>query len=1090
MMSISTITSSSAASSYYEVDDYYTEGNAEEHTKQSEWHGKGAVLQGLDGSVKPEDFSRILDGIAPDGTAIGRMVGGERQHRPGIDLTFTPPKSVAIMAQVAGDKRIIEAHKEAVKETLSMIEEFAAKTRVGENGVMKEQNTGNLTIATFNHTSTRAQDPGFHTHAVIANMTLGNDGKWRSLHNDAIWENSKARYGENYSMRLAEKLSELGYEIVARGKNAEYEIAGVSQDAIDYFSTRGRQIKELLEERGLSGPINREWAALHTREKKVAIDKQLEEAVWKERAAAKGYDFQHLIDSSMQREKQLSVDNKFTVAIEGVKDAVEHLSQRQSAFTVQEVVQSVRNLVIGKTSDEVIYQAVESLKQQEFILHPNQENGLLTTRDVVAIETDNLARVEFGKGVFKAITSERSANKIARKYSLNSGQSKSLVMAATSKDRVNSIQGWAGVGKTHYGRALNELLTNNNYRVVGLSPSAQAANELEKGSGIASTTLASYIFRHRDRLDDSKFNQLKQEAVKDILTGRAKRQYIVVDESSFVSSKDFNSLLRIAESFDARVLKIGDYKQLGAVDAGAPHKQVLDHGVTSEKMNDIIRQKNNPALRDAVYAAIDNKPDIAMQGLNVKENDACVDMYMRAKEDPEYRISFSAMRAKLAKQAAETYANLTPKERANTALIVQNNDIRVQVNELVREALVEKGEIARDSITVESLKNVGLTDAQMRYAHNYQNGHVVRFNSESSHFGIAANDYYRVKNNATMMAKERYVTLVSETDPSKEIIMHPRELATRGERGVEVFESSEREIAAGDKIRWTRNDKDRDIINTQSAIVLSVSPESGNAEMLLENGETRLMNMRELQNNHLDYSFANTAHAIQGATVQSAITVVESWHKLLTNMRSFYVGISRASNDVTLITDDAARTTSALINNVQREDIALTLFERDQQPLDFNVLHSIKDQLEQGVTVRDLYLDLVVAFDGDRYAAQKHLQELGLDGNKIERDLVIENIVNEMDSNIRSVSDYHNQQDSQALDRDMQDPFNGQQQALNESSDLGEQHSVQKNDEPDWFAFDEVHSDDADAKNYADDGLDEVEQETTLQERREIDLDM
>lgn len=1086
MMSIATLSSTGAASSYYEIDDYYTQENAQEHTQLSQWHGKGAELQGLSGPVKPEDFRNVLDGKTPDGGAIGRIVAGERQHRPGIDLTFTPPKSVAIMAQVFGDKRIIEAHKEAVKETLSMIEEHAAQTRVGQNGVMKAVNTNNLTIATFFHTSTRAQDCGFHTHSVIANMTMGDDGKWRSVHNDTIWENSKAKFGENYSMRLAEKLgNELGYEIVAKGKNAEYEIAGVPKELIDHFSTRGRQITELLKERGIAGPKNREWANRQTREKKVPMDKQLEEAAWKERAKSLGIDLSHLVTQSYDKLNKLTPENKVTTAIEGVKDAVEHLAQRTSAFTVQDIVQTSRNFVIGKSNDADIKKAIDHLKENEYILTPDPNSKLVTTRQIVATENDNLMRVDFGRNSFKAIASEKKAMKVASEFKLNSGQKNSLVMAATSKDRVNSVQGWAGVGKSYYGRALNSLISERGYEAIGLSPSAQAANELEKGSGIKSNTLASFIFQHRDLMDDATIQKNKWESISRILSGKEKRKYLVIDESSFVSSKDFNSVLRIAEAMDARVLKIGDYKQLGAVDAGAPHKQLLDHNVTQENLDEIIRQKDNPVLREAVYAAIQDKPDVAMEKITVSENTACQKMYEDAKSNPDAKINREAMRRELAKQAADQYANLSPMQRATTALIVQNNDMRTQVNSLVRSALKEQGELGKEAITVESLKNTGLTDSQLKYAHNYQVGHVVRFNTPSQLMEIQANDYFRVTDNATMLGDERFITLVSASNPEKEIVVHPKELASRGERGIEVYESTERELSAGDRIRWTRNDKPRDIVNTQTAIIVSVNPDDKTAELVLENGEARTMAMGELKNNHLDYNFANTAHSTQGATVSSVITVVESWHKLLTNMKSFYVGISRAKDDVTLITDSQPKTIEMLQNNVERDDIALTLYQPGQQPLDFDMLDDLKGQLESGVSVRDLYIDLVAAFQGDRFAAQTHLQELGIDGSKIERDLVVENALKEFNDD-RPSGDHHIETDKGETTGVDRHDF-GLDNENHERSEISDKNTKE---DIDWFTFDESSENDRAQEVGASDGLDEREHQKDIEQRRDIDMEL
>ncbi|STK05828.1 conjugal transfer nickase/helicase TraI [Escherichia coli] len=42
------------------------------------------------------------------------MQDGSNKHRPGYDLTFSAPKSVSMMAMLGGDKRLIDAHNQAV----------------------------------------------------------------------------------------------------------------------------------------------------------------------------------------------------------------------------------------------------------------------------------------------------------------------------------------------------------------------------------------------------------------------------------------------------------------------------------------------------------------------------------------------------------------------------------------------------------------------------------------------------------------------------------------------------------------------------------------------------------------------------------------------------------------------------------------------------------------------------------------------------------------------------------------------------------------------------------------------------------------
>ncbi len=80
--------------------------------------------------VPPARFEDVLQGKVP-GTAIhlGRMREGERQHRPGWDLTFSAPRSVSREALVLGDRRVIRMHDDAVTATLAWVDVELLETR-------------------------------------------------------------------------------------------------------------------------------------------------------------------------------------------------------------------------------------------------------------------------------------------------------------------------------------------------------------------------------------------------------------------------------------------------------------------------------------------------------------------------------------------------------------------------------------------------------------------------------------------------------------------------------------------------------------------------------------------------------------------------------------------------------------------------------------------------------------------------------------------------------------------------------------------------------------------------------------------------
>ncbi len=180
MMSIAQVRSAGSAGNYYtDKDNYYVLGSMGER-----WAGRGAEQLGLQGSVDKDVFTRLLEGRLPDGADLSRMQDGSNRHRPGYDLTFSAPKSVSMMAMLGGDKRLIDAHNQAVDFAVRQVEALAS-TRVMTDGQSETVLTGNLVMALFNHDTSRDQEPQLHTHAVVANVTQHN-GEWKTLSSDKV----------------------------------------------------------------------------------------------------------------------------------------------------------------------------------------------------------------------------------------------------------------------------------------------------------------------------------------------------------------------------------------------------------------------------------------------------------------------------------------------------------------------------------------------------------------------------------------------------------------------------------------------------------------------------------------------------------------------------------------------------------------------------------------------------------------------------------------------------------------------------------------------------------------------------------------
>jgi conjugative relaxase-like TrwC/TraI family protein len=98
MINLAAVGSASGAGEYYSQDNYYT---TSELTEASEWFGRGAEALGLQGAVEEQAFVDVLSGKLPDGSEIPAVHG---EHRPGVDMTFSAPKSVSLLALI-GQRR-------------------------------------------------------------------------------------------------------------------------------------------------------------------------------------------------------------------------------------------------------------------------------------------------------------------------------------------------------------------------------------------------------------------------------------------------------------------------------------------------------------------------------------------------------------------------------------------------------------------------------------------------------------------------------------------------------------------------------------------------------------------------------------------------------------------------------------------------------------------------------------------------------------------------------------------------------------------------------------------------------------------------
>ncbi|HAU5565803.1 TPA: conjugative relaxase [Serratia fonticola] len=274
MMTVAPVASAADAAGYYSSkDNYYFLDDM-----PTQWLGEGARELGLEGPVDLDTFTGILHGSLPNGVTLGKEVQGAHVHRPGHDFTFSAPKSISMLILAGGDKRLLDAHLQSVRETMAIMEQTVS-ARDTKEGVTRIATTGKMVAALFTHDTSRNLDPDVHTHVVMANVTEL-DGKWKALATDAIHGagfietvyRNQITFGKIYRNLMKGKTESLGYETeLTGGRHDLWEVKGFSREVIEEFSSRHR---EIVAGAGEDGSLkSRDVAALDTRQRKQDISR-------------------------------------------------------------------------------------------------------------------------------------------------------------------------------------------------------------------------------------------------------------------------------------------------------------------------------------------------------------------------------------------------------------------------------------------------------------------------------------------------------------------------------------------------------------------------------------------------------------------------------------------------------------------------------------------------------------------------------------------------------------------------------------------------------------------------------------------------
>jgi conjugative relaxase-like TrwC/TraI family protein len=507
----------------------------------------------LEGTVEADKFRAVLAGRHP-GTGEPLVArAGDPRRVTGFDLTLSAPKSVSV-AWALGDvdtaKVIAGAHDRAVADTVAVFETEVLRARRGHGGLTQVAADG-VAAAAFAHRSSRAGDPHLHTHVVVANVTVDADGHWSAPDGRRVYGWAKT-LGYLYQSSLRHELCQaLAVEWGPVRKGAA-DLTGVDPAVMAVFSQRRAQITAELERLGYDSPAAARVATLATRPaKEPAVTLDDLRARWAHQAATLELPDPVLVARapSDRPDTGMLVDELLSPA---------GLTQSRSSFDRRDVLQSLAAAHPHGAPITDLRADADRLVKHPLVVALAAETPVggprYSTAELLAVETRIIAsparRAGHHLGVVPVDTLGRA---LAERPSLSAEQRAMIARLTRSGAGIDVVVGRAGAGKTYALDAARAAWQAASHRVIGAALAARAAAELESGAGIPSTTI--------DRL-------LVDVERSGPNSGFAPGSVVIVDESGMVGSRKLARLLDAAERDRAKVVLVGDPRQLPEIDAG------------------------------------------------------------------------------------------------------------------------------------------------------------------------------------------------------------------------------------------------------------------------------------------------------------------------------------------------------------------------------------------------------------------------------------------------------------------------------------------------------------------------------------------
>jgi conjugative relaxase-like TrwC/TraI family protein len=551
-------------------EEYYTRELATDHEaylsghgeSPGRWYGAGATSLGLEGEASPAGFQAMFEGRDPTtGQLLGRPHG--RNAVPAFDIVLRPTKSVSILyglGDPATERAVLSAHHVGLAEAVAYLDEHLGARR-GHGGHEHVSGQGLLAVG-FDHRTSREGDPLLHTHLVVANRVQGPDGRWTALDGRDLYRHrlaADAIYRATYQCELARTL---GVEWTAADTHGNRELQGVSEVLIRGFSKRTDQIDTELDRLVGDGrertPRLVKWAVQATRKPKQHETPDTLYGRWRQEATERGVDPDTLVRAVTGRTPERDQDRTVSADVAGrLLDRLagpEGLTEHASTFTRPDVLVALgaglagaRRAVLEELADRFLAERAVSVVADRTL-----EERRWSTPELLAVEQRLVESVICRTDERAAVASHQAVRDALAAHPTAGADQQAMVRDLCQGGQgVDLVVGRAGTGKTFALGIARHAWQLDGYRLLATAPTGIAAISLQ-GEGFEDVATCDRLLADLNR---------GQETLSD-------RTVLVVDEAGMVGSRKLDRLLERAERARAKVVLVGDDRQLAPIDAG------------------------------------------------------------------------------------------------------------------------------------------------------------------------------------------------------------------------------------------------------------------------------------------------------------------------------------------------------------------------------------------------------------------------------------------------------------------------------------------------------------------------------------------